>query len=380
LRSSVAEHRFGSTAPYTLGVEEEYMLLDPASFDLVDRVETVLEATELGECAGQVSCELFQSEIEVQTPVCADVPEAARELTRLRTHVARHAEAAGVRFASAGTHPFALFERQQVTQRPRYVELLEQIQYPARRELIFGLHVHIGMATPEAAMRVFDRMRPHVAELTALSASSPFWRGRNSGLASTRHAVFATFPRSGVPPRFDDYRQFELVVSGFESAGYAADYTHIWWDLRPHPRLGTLEVRVMDAVPRIDDALALVAYVQALAKYLVEEGDGAVPHDALIHESKWQAVRRGLDARVFTPHGFAPVRDAVERTLERVVPHAEELGGAAHLLGIERILADRNSAERQVAAFDAAGDIAAVAAGLVAETAMAARDVALARS
>jgi len=195
-----------------------------------------------------------------------------------------------------------------------------------------------------------------------------------------RHAVFVTFPRSGIPPCFDDYRQFELVVSGFESAGYAPDYRHTWWDLRPHPRLGTLEVRVMDAVPRIDDALALVAYVQALTKYLVEEGDGAVPHDALVHESEWQAVRRGRDARVFTSHGFAPLRDAVVHTLKCIAPHAEELSGTAHLAGIERLLAERNSAESQLAGFDATGDVAAVAAGLVAETAMPARELAPARS
>jgi glutamate---cysteine ligase / carboxylate-amine ligase len=379
LPSSAGEHRFGSTAPYTLGVEEEFMLLDPDGFDLVDRVETVLEATEGGECAGQVSCELFQSEIEVQTPVCADVPQASRELLRLRTHVAREAAAAGVRVASAGTHPFALFEAQHVTQRRRYVELIEQLQYPARRELIFGLHVHVGLPTPEAAMRAFDGMRPHLAELAALSASSPFWRGEKTGLASTRHAVFATFPRSGVPPHFDDYGQFEVVVSGFESAGFVPDYTYLWWDLRPHPRLGTLEVRVMDAVPRLDDTLALVAYVQALAKYLVESGDGVLPHDALIDESKWQAVRRGLDARVFTSHGFAPVREAIARTLEHIAPHAEELGGGAHLRGIERILAEGNSAERQVAAFADEGNARSVAAQLVAETAVPAAEAALAR-
>jgi carboxylate-amine ligase len=192
--------------------------------------------------------------------------------------------------------------------------------------------------------------------------------------------VFATFPRSGLPPRFDDYGQFELVVSGFESAGYVDDYTYLWWDLRPHPRLGTLEVRVMDTVPRIDEALALVAYVQALAKHVVEDGDGAAPHDELIRESKWQAIRRGLEARVYTPRGFAPVRDAVARTLERIAPHAEELGGAAYLTGIERILAGGNSADRQRAAFASGKDVVAVAAELVAETATPAPEPSLAGS
>jgi glutamate---cysteine ligase / carboxylate-amine ligase len=370
VRSSAADHRFGSTPPYTLGIEEEYMLLDPRTLDLVDRVEMFLKATEGGECAGRVSCELFQSEIEVQTPVCRDVPEAARELQRLREHVAREAAAAGVAVASAGTHPFALFENQHVTQRERYLDLVEEIQYPARRELVFGLHVHIGLPTPDVAMRAFARLRPHLPELVALSASSPFWRGQDTGLASSRNVVFGTFPRSGVPPLFANYAEFELVVSGFESAGYASDYTYMWWDLRPHPRLGTLEVRVMDAVPRLGDALALAAYVQALTKYVVEDGDPVTPHDALILESKWQAVRRGLDARLFTPYGFAPARDAILRTLERIAPHAEELGGATHLARVERVVAEGNSALRQRGVFAAEGEVTSVAASLVAETAL----------
>jgi len=346
------------------------MLLDPGGLDLVDRVEVFLKATDGGECAGRVSCELFQSELEVQTPVCRDVPEAARELRRLRAHVAKEAAVAGVHVASAGTHPFALFENQHVTQRARYLDLVEELQYPARRELVFGLHVHVGMSAPDVAMRALAGMRPHLPELVALSASSPFWRGQDTGLASARHVVFGTFPRSGVPPALADYAEFELVVSGLESAGYVPDYTYLWWDLRPHPRLGTLEVRVMDAVSRLDDALALAAYVQALAKHAAENGDPTTPHDALIVESKWQAIRHGLDARVFTPYGVAPVRDAILRTLDRIAPHAEELGSATHLARIEQIVAEGNGAQRQRAAFAAGTDITAVAASLVEETAL----------
>ncbi len=366
--SSTAEHRFGSTSPYTLGVEEEYMLLDPDGFDLVDRVEMFLEAEDGGEFAGSVSCELFQSELEVQTPVCAGVAQLEHELVRLREHVARQAAELGVCVASAGTHPFALFERQHVTPRLRYWNIIEQIQYAARRELIFGLHVHVGLPTPDAAMRVLAGLRSYLPELVALSASSPFWRGEMTGLASTRQAVFSTFPRSGIPPRFDDYAQFEAVTSDFERAGYVGDYTELWWDLRPHPQFGTLEVRVLDAVPRVEDALALAAYVQSLAKFLLEEGDRSELHEALIHESKWQAVRHGLDASVFAPGGFGPVRDAVAWTLERIRPHAEELGCLEYLAGVERIVAEGNSATRQLEVFAAEGDVAAVAAAIVAES------------
>lgn len=366
--SSAAGHRFGSTPPYTLGIEEEYMLLDPDGLDLVDRVETFLAAEDGGEFAGYVSCELFQSEVEAHTPVCAGLPQLDRELRRLREHVARQAAELGVCVASAGTHPFALFERQHVTSRLRYRDIIEQIQYPARRELIFGLHVHVGLPTPDAAMRVLAGLRPHVPELVALSASSPFWRGEMTGLASTRQAVFSTFPRSGIPPRFDDYAQFERVIADFEHAGYLQDYTRLWWDVRPHPHLGTLEVRVMDAVPRVDDALALAAYVQSLAKFLLDEGERDGPHEALLHESKWQAMRHGLEARVFAPGGFGPVRDVVTRTLERIRPHAEELDCAEYLAGIERIIAEGNSAERQLDVFAAEKDVAGVAAAIVAES------------
>ena len=366
--SSAAGHRFGSTPPFTLGVEEEYMLLDPDGLDLIDRVEMFLEAEHGGEFAGSVSCELFQSEVEVHTPVCANLPQLDRELRRLREHVARQAADLGVRVASAGTHPFALFEHQHVTHRLRYRNIIEQLQYPARRELIFGLHVHVGLPTPDAAMRVLAGIRPHLPELVALSASSPFWRGDMTGLASTRQAVFSTFPRSGIPPPFDDYAQFERVAADFERAGYVQDYTRLWWDVRPHPRLGTLEVRVMDAVPRVDDALALAAYVQALAKFLLDEGEGNAPHEALVHESKWQAVRHGLDAQVFAPIGLSTVRDAVARTLEQIRPHAEDLECAEYLAGIERIVSEGNSSDRQLEVFAAEKDVTAVAAAIAAES------------
>jgi carboxylate-amine ligase len=217
-------------------------------------------------------------------------------------------------------------------------------------------------------MQALAGLRPHLAELVALSASSPFWRGEATGLASTRQAVFSAFPRCGIPPRFDDYAQFAEVVSEFERACYAEDYTRLWWDVRPHPRFGTLEIRVMDAVPRIEDTLALAAYIQALVKYLLEEGDGGSPHDALIHESKWQAVRHGLDAQVISRDGFAPVREAVAQTLERIRPHADGLGGGQYLAGVERIIAEGNSAERQLAVFGGEQDVTAVAAAIAAES------------
>jgi carboxylate-amine ligase len=368
MQSSVSEHRFGAGPPFTLGVEEEYMLLDPASLDLVDGIEPFLLSEVDGEFASSVSCELFQSVVEVQTPICETVAELERELTRLRRHVAERAATLGVRFASAGTHPFALFEQQHVTRRPRYRDVMAKLQYPARRELIFGLHIHIGMPSPDAAIRVLDAFRVHLGELVALSASSPFWRGEPTGLASTRHAVFATFPRAGVPPHFVDYADFARAAGALEEAGYVEDYTRLWWDVRPHPRFGTLEVRVCDAVPRAEDALALAAYVQALAKCVLEEGGDAAVHDVLVDESKWQAIRHGLDADVLTAAGVVPAREAVARTLERIAPHADELGGDRHLAHVEWIVEQGNSAERQLELYQTEHDVTTVVAALAAES------------
>src|SRR5512142_3364229 len=172
--SSVSEHRFGSSEPYTLGIEEEYMLLDPATLELVQRADTVLEADGAGEFAARTSCELFQSVIEGQTPICSTVDDAGRELRRMRRHLEQVVARYGLVLASSGTHPFAHYEDQLITERDRYRSVIEQIQYPARRELIFGLHVHVGVPDPETAIQIMRVLRPQIADLIALSASSPF--------------------------------------------------------------------------------------------------------------------------------------------------------------------------------------------------------------
>lgn len=372
-RSSIEGHRFGSSDPYTVGLEEEYMLLDAETFDLVQRADTILDADHDGEFAARTSCELFQSEIEGRTPVCATVSDAAAELGRLRRHLEAAVGEQGLVLASAGTHPFARYEDQLITDRPRYQGIVEQVQYPARRELVFGLHVHVGVPDPEAAIAAIRLLRPQIATLIALSASSPFWRGFPSGLYSTRHSVFGTFPRSGVPPAFSDYGEFGTYVAALEQAGVIDDYTRIWWDLRPHPRLGTVEVRAMDAVARVEDAVALAAYVQALVKSVVEAPPPQPPsalEDALVCENKWQAVRYGLDATVVGDDGSAmPIREHVLRTLESLEETAVGLDGDSALLDIERIVRDGTGAARQLRSYAESGDLRMVARSIADETA-----------
>ncbi|MGH3001226.1 MAG: carboxylate-amine ligase [Gaiellaceae bacterium] len=264
--ASVLDHSFGASDPYTLCVEEEYMLLDPETWDLVQHIDSVLAAVEHGDHRDRIHAELMQSVLEVTTPVCRTAGDAMRSLAQLRAYVAEIAHSQGCRLGSAGTHPFSLFERQRITARDRYHQLVDQLQYIARRELIFGMHVHCAVDDPEKAIQVMNGLLVHLPQLLALSASSPFWRGEPTGLASSRQMVFAAFPRSGPPPRFADYADYAEVVGQLERTGCIADYTHIWWDIRPHPRLGTLELRVYDAVTRLEDVVAIAAFFQAIVK------------------------------------------------------------------------------------------------------------------
>jgi carboxylate-amine ligase len=366
--ASVLDHRFGAGDPYTLGVEEEYMLLDPESLDLVQHIEMVLDAIQGDELASRLNAELMQSVLEIATPVCSTAGDVMRELSTLRGYVRDVARDQGLRVGSAGTHPFSLFERQRITAKDRYHALIDQLQYVARRELIFGMHIHVAVDDPDKAIQIVNGLLPQLAPLLALSASSPFWRGEPTGLASSRQIVFSAFPRSGPPPRFRDYDDYASVVGQLERTGCIADYTHIWWDIRPHPKWGTIEVRICDAVTRLDDAVAIAAYCQALVKQLSERYDAGeeIPsyHRILTTENKWLAARYGLDAPVMDlatgSRIRTPVAKLVRRTVRDLEPHARELGSERELEGIAALLGRGNSAERQLRVFNANRDIVEV--------------------
>jgi glutamate---cysteine ligase / carboxylate-amine ligase len=365
---SVLDHNFGASDPYTLGVEEEYMLLDGQSFDLVQHIDTVLNAISGHELETQINAELMQSVLEIATPVCHTAGDVDRELRRLRAYVSSIAGQDNLRVGSAGTHPFSLFERQRITARDRYRHLVDQMQYVARRELIFGLHIHVAVDDPEKAIQVVNGLLAHISSLLALSASSPFWRGEPTGLSSSRQIVFAAFPRSGPPPRFRDYSDYAEVVGQLEKTGCIADYTHIWWDIRLHPRLGTVEIRICDAVTRVEDAVALAAFCQALVKHYSErhERGDEIPsyHRILTTENKWLAARYGLEAPVMDlatgRRNRVPVAQLVRRTLRDIEPHARELGSERELDGIREILSRGNGADRQRRTFNANRDIVEV--------------------
>ena len=377
---SVLDHAFGRSDPYTLGVEEEFMLLDGETFDLVQHIDTVLAAVVGHELEPVINPELMQSVLEIATPVCHTPSEMAAQLRRIRAYVIDVAREQGMRVGSAGTHPFSLFERQRITAKDRYRALVDQMQYVARRELIFGMHIHVAVDDAEKAIQVVNGMLPQLGPLLALSASSPFWRGEPTGLRSSRQMIFAAFPRSGPPPRFKDYNDYAEVVGQLEKTGCIADYTHIWWDIRLHPRLGTVEIRICDAITRLEDVVALVAYCQALVKLLSErfERGEEIPsyHRILTTENKWLAGRYGLEAPLMDlatgRRNRIPIAQLIRRTLKEIEPHARELGSERELEGIEEILRNGNGADRQLRVFNANRDIVEVASEIADATEVAA--------
>ena len=368
-RSSVLDHKFGSGPPLTVGVEEEYMLLDPDSFDLTSGVEPLLDDAAGSEFSDRLKPELMQCVLESGTVVCKNIDEADADLRALRGYSSERARARGMRLGAAGTHPFSLFEHQKITARDRYRMLVDMLQYVARRELVFGMHVHVAVPSPEACMAVMEGLLIELPVLLAMSANSPFWRGEQTGLSSTRAMIFAAFPRSGLPPRFANYEDYADAVGFMEATGAIGDYTHLWWDIRPHPRFGTIELRVMDVQTRIEDTVALAAYVQCLVKQVldeIEDGNPPIPyHRMLVAENKWLAARYGLDAQLMDlaqgRRVTMPARTLAKRRLRDLKPIARELGCAKHLARVEWLLDEGTGAHRQVRVFNANHDIVEVA-------------------
>jgi glutamate---cysteine ligase / carboxylate-amine ligase len=367
------EVNFGRSAPFSLGIEEEFQLLSPDSFELVSRYDEVAEAAGSDE---RIKPELMQSVLEVATGISGTVAEAVEDARTLRARVRDAAAERETVIASAGTHPFSRWEHQEITDEPRYTGLAEKMQWVAERELIFGLHVHVGLETATQAIAVANALRTWLPELLALSANSPFWQARATGLASTRTKVFEAFPRTGLPPAFGSFEEFELLVDRGARTSSFPDYTYIWWDLRPHPRLGTIEVRICDAQTRLESVAAIVALIQSLAAALADRferhGAGALPAQPapLIDENKWRAVRYGLagDLIDLEHDTERPAPAAVEALVELAAPSAERLGCRTELQEVEGIVRRGTGADEQVAAHAREGSLLAVAQWLAAQT------------
>ena len=355
------DHQFNGP-PFKIGIEEELMLLDPEEFGLVQGIENVLAALP-DELGGQVKPELLQAVLEIATKPCASVSEAGEELRALRRAVSGIADDLGLCVGASGTHPFARWEEQEVVQRPRYRELIEELGYIARRELIFGTHVHVAIEGADRAIYVADGIRLFIPLLLALSVNSPFWRGWPTGLASSRTPVFRSFPRCGVPPYYADWETYCERVEQMIRGGAIEDYTYMWWDVRPHPNFGTVETRIFDQQTNVDHTIALVALTASLAHALSSQFDrGSRKIDfplELIDDNKIRAALRGLDGELIDflhEERVAAPKMAID-LVDRLRENAAELGCEAELEGVRDIVERGTGAHRQMRIWEREGDL-----------------------
>lgn len=358
----------------TIGIEEEFQIIDPETRELRSYITEILDRGKLL-LREQIKPELHQSIVEVGTRICRTPAEARDELIRLRRTVAELAALGGLKIASAGTHPFSSWLTQEITPMERYIGVKQDMQELAQRLLIFGTHVHIGIEDPEfriEAMNVARYMLPH---LLALSTSSPFWMGRETGLKSYRSVVFRNFPRTGIPRVFQSWADFNYFVDILVKTNCIPDGTKIWWDIRPSWRYPTLEFRICDACTRVDEAACIAAICQAIvAKIWKLRRDNLtfrVYAAELIEENKWRAVRYGLDGKLidFGKQEELPAKDLIRELIEWFIGDVvDELGSRKEVEYAYRILEEGTSADRQLAVYRKTKDLRAVVDSIIQET------------
>ena len=323
----------------SLGVEEELMLLDGETLELAPAVSRLLEAAEGERVEGRLKTELFASMVELNTPVVRTADDAFERIVDLRRVAARVAGTLGLHVAGAGAHPRSRPEEQEIVPEPRYVEMAEYAGLSARRQTVNGLHVHVGMPSGDDCLRVLERVLPWLPVVLAMSANSPYFAGVDTGFASNRATVLTELPRSGAPPFFATYAAWEGHVERLMELRLPADYTALWWDVRPHPRFGTLELRVPDQPTSVRLTGAFVALLQALCAFALEQP--AAEHDTgsrgIYQQNRWAAARFGPEAELIHPEATRRVRaaDLARELLHRVEPAARALGSTALLAGLD---------------------------------------------
>ncbi|HZQ70186.1 MAG TPA: carboxylate-amine ligase [Terriglobales bacterium] len=363
------------TAPaFTIGIEEEYQTVDPNSRDLRSHIHA--EIIEKGKLLLQerVKAEMHQSVVEVGTSVCASIKEAKDEVKKLRRDMVKLAKESGLRLASAATHPFADWRAQEIYPDERYKNIVEDMQLVARANLIFGLHVHVGLEDRETAIHLMNHARYFVPHILALSTNSPFWLGMNTGLKSYRCKVFDKFPRTNIPDYFPSWGEYENFIKLLIKTNCIDNAKKIWWDIRPHPFFNTLEFRVCDIPMRVDETIALAALIQAtvakLYKLYAANQGFRLYRRALIMENKWRAARYGLDGKLidFGKQKEVPVRDLINEYLEFVDDVVDELGSREEIEYIHEIMKLGNGADRQLRVFQETGSMQAVVDYIIEET------------
>jgi carboxylate-amine ligase len=368
----VIEQHFGESAAWSLGVEEEVMILDAETLALTPGVEALVGWAEGRVLPGVVKMELLASMVELATDVCASAEDAFTALADLRRGAAEAAGAHGLVIAAAGTHAFSIPTAQQIAPDPRYLEFVEYAGISARRQAVCGLHVHVGMPGPEECMAALEGVLPWLPVVLALSANSPFLGGDETGLASSRAEVLAELPRAAAPPVFDTYGAWEAFVERFVRLGLADGYTRFWWDIRPHPRFGTLEIRAPDQPTAVELTAAFAALLQALCATVLAGSPPAAAQRGDYAQNRWAALRFGPRAELIHPDGerLLPASEIAAELLELVAPAARKLGSERLL---EAIDPTRCEGDRQLEVARAAS-LEAVCADVAERTVRSARD------
>ncbi len=337
---------------FTLGIEEEYLLVDRETRDLVAAPEQLMADCQ-AELEGRVSPEFLQCQIEIGTSVCKSIPEARKELAHLRRTIAAISDTYGLAPVAAATHPFADWQRQRFTHKERYEALARDLAGVGQRMLICGMHVHVGIEDEDLRIDLLGQISYFLPHLLALSASSPFWLGRDTGLASYRLSIFDNLPRTGLPPVFSSFGEYTRTVETLTRAGVIEDATKIWWDMRPSARFPTLEARICDVTPRLDDAVAIAALVQCLAHMLfrlrLNNQRWRQYERFLINENRWRAQRYGVGTSLmdFGKAELVDYKDLADELLALVAEDAIALGCDKEIQAIRTIARKGNSADRQ---------------------------------
>lgn len=362
-----------ATPAFTLGVEEEYMVIHPETRELTSHDQKIVELA--GRLLDdQVKAEMHQAVVEVGTGICNNVEEARKDLGNLRKAVSGIAKDLGFRLAAAGTHPFSHWSTQLITPNPRYEDIVNELQEAARSNLIFGLHVHVGIEDKNMAMHIANSVRYFLPHVYALSTNSPFWEGRNTGFKSFRSKVFDKFPRTGIPDYFNTYEDFIGYVNLLVKTGCIDNAKKIWWDLRVHPFFPTIEFRICDIPSRIDETIAIAAIFQALVaklyKLRMQNLNFMIYTRALINENKWRAGRYGIDGKMidFGKEEEVRTRSLILELLEFIDDVVDELGSRDAISYVHTILEEGTGADRQLKVYQETGDLVKVVDYLVAET------------
>lgn len=342
---------------FTLGVEEEYQVIDPNTRELTSHEQKIVEiADEILE--GQVKAEMHQAVVEVGTVICQDIKEVRSQVTHLRKTISEVASGLGLRIAAAGTHPFSEWEKQLITVHPRYDEIVQELQDAARSNLIFGLHVHVGIEDREMAIHIYNSVRYFLPHIYALSTNSPFWEGRNTGFKSFRTKVFDKFPRTGIPDFFTGAGEYERYVDLLVQTKCIDNAKKIWWDVRVHPFYPTIEFRICDVPLTVDETVTITALIQALVAklYILRRSNlnFIIYKRALINENKWRASRYGIDGKMidFGKSIEVPTKELILELLEFVDDVVDELGSRDEINKIHKILNEGTGADRQLAVFE----------------------------